>query len=271
MDESKEHVLPESITYGSSLRVTGFICNRCNNQTGTEWDAEIAKVCRPMFKADLNYPPNLRESGPRHTPAEFMTSDGEVIAGTTDYQGTFRETPRKPEEEDFGDGYKLVHIQGSADDRRINAQVKKQKEEFDSIISVTLSEEIICGVSSYEIQLSPAKIRKTLIKSYMALACYVGIDPGTCNIATPYLRGETHEGLLQEPPIFVFCERAAKYNHITLIYSMDKFLLGGAHISGTAYAHGSGRESLPPDVEVEVRAGERVECSLYVPADGATT
>ena len=25
----------------------------------------------------------------------------------------------------------------------------------------------------------------------------------------------------------------------------------------TAYAHGSGRESLPPDVEVEVRAGER--------------
>ena len=39
----------------------------------------------------------------------------------------------------------------------------------------------------------------------------------------------------------------------------------------TAYAHGSGRESLPPDVEVEVRAGERVECSLYVPADGATT
>ena len=39
----------------------------------------------------------------------------------------------------------------------------------------------------------------------------------------------------------------------------------------TAYAHGSGRESLPPDVEVEVRAGEGVECCLYVPADGATT
>ena len=42
-------------------------------------------------------------------------------------------------------------------------------------------------------------------------------------------------------------------------------------IRETAYAHGSGRESLPPDVEVEVRAGERVECSLYVPDDGATT
>ena len=42
-------------------------------------------------------------------------------------------------------------------------------------------------------------------------------------------------------------------------------------IKKTAYAHGSGCESLPPDVEVEVRAGERVERSLYVPADGATT
>ena len=71
MDDSKEHVLPESITYGSSLRVTGFICKKCNNQTGTEWDAEIAKACRPMFKADLNYPPNLRESGPRYTPCRI--------------------------------------------------------------------------------------------------------------------------------------------------------------------------------------------------------
>ena len=45
----------------------------------------------------------------------------------------------------------------------------------------------------------------------------------------------------------------------------------GRVIFFTAYAHGSGRESLPPDVEVEVRAGERVECSLYVRTDGATT
>ncbi len=40
-------------------------------------------------------------------------------------------------------------------------------------------------------------------------------------------------------------------------------------IRETAYAHGSGCESLPADVEV--RAGERVECSQYIPADGAPT
>ena len=103
---------------------------------------------------------------------------------------------------------------------------------FDSINSVTSSGEIITGVSSYLIELSPAKIRKSLLKSYMALAYYVGIDPNICNIAISYLRSEAHECLLQEPPIFVFCEQVTKYNHITLIYSMGKFLFGGAHISG---------------------------------------
>ena len=54
-------------------------------------------------------------------------------------------------------------------------------------------------------------------------------------------------------------------------HTFSKFGRYVEKITGTAYAHGSGRESLPPDVEVEVRAGERVEYSLYVPADGATT
>ena len=55
--------------------------------------------------------------------------------------------------------------------------------------------------------------------------------------------------------------------NLPLVVDNPRFLI----FPRTAYAHGSGRESLPPDVEVEVRAGERVECSLYVPADGATT
>ena len=58
---------------------------------------------------------------------------------------------------------------------------------------------------------------------------------------------------------------------VTDMRRIDRAMLVFLGIARTAYAHGSGRESLPPDVEVEVRAGERVECSLYVPADGATT
>ena len=68
MDESQEHVLLESITYRASLRVSGFICTRCNNTTGTEWDAALTAACRPAFRADQNYPSHLRESGPKPKP-----------------------------------------------------------------------------------------------------------------------------------------------------------------------------------------------------------
>ena len=94
MDKSREHVLPESITYSSSLWVSGFICTRCNNRTGTEWDVAIASVCQPAFRTDLQYPPHLRKSGPKFTPAEFITSDGEVIAGTQTTRAIFERPQR---------------------------------------------------------------------------------------------------------------------------------------------------------------------------------
>ena len=76
-------------------------------------------------------------------------------------------------------------------------------------------------------------------------------------------RGKVLDFLASQPPCVVAMEACCCFP-VYADRSTGYFLT-------TAYAHGSGRESLPPDVEVEVRAGERVECSLYVPADGATT
>ena len=231
MDESKEHVLPESITYGGSLRVSGFICTGCNNTTGTEWDAALASVCRPAFKADQQYPPHLRESGPKFTPAEFIASDGEIIVGTTDYEGNFREDPKKPEEEDFGDGYKRISIQGAVDDKRIYEQIQKLRGKFDINASEGSSEKRVSGIVSHEIEVHRGRIRKALVKSYLALAYHVGIDPLICNKAVPFLRNETVV-FIQDPPLFLINERAARYNHIVMIYGNEGFLAGGAHISG---------------------------------------
>ena len=43
---TKEHVVPNAI--GGRKRVTGFICNSCNNQTGAVWDAELARQLNPL-------------------------------------------------------------------------------------------------------------------------------------------------------------------------------------------------------------------------------
>ena len=232
MNESNEHVLPESITYRSSLRVRGFICERCNNQTGTEWDVALAIACQHKFRADSNYLPNIRTSGPRRPPAEFITNSGEIIEGNVDHEGNFQEKRSRPEQVDMGDGYAVVTIQGSVEDKKILEQRDSVMKGFDSVISVTSQEEIVHGRVSQEIQVSHGKIRRSLVKSYMALAYYLGIDPNMCDASVPYLRGETADCLLQEPPIFIFREPALRYKHIAMVYSMSNFLLGGAHISG---------------------------------------
>ena len=234
LDESNEHVLPESITFKSSLTVAGFICTRCNNATGSKWDEKLAAVCRYGFKADTKYPPRLRQSGPRFTPAEYVTIDGETIAGSTDYEGNFRPNPTPPVEEDLGDGIVRVFIQGAADDRRIIEQVEQTRKWFgsDRFLSEYKTVEPVRGTVAYDVELHWGAIRKALVKSYTALAFHLGIQPSMCDIGAPFLRNERRDILLQSPPIVLVNDRAVKYKHITMVYSVSKFLFGSAHISG---------------------------------------
>ena len=186
INESKEHILPEAITYGSSLQVVGFIFKECNNRTGTKWDSGLASACQPQFKYDHNYLANLRKAGRNRLLTDFMTSDGEVIEGTMDSEGNFREKRRKPVETEMGDGYVSVSLQGSEGDKKLLEQVESVRKRFDGPTSETIETELVHGVTSHEIEVSHSRIRKSLIKSYMALAYHVGIDPNTCDVSMPY-------------------------------------------------------------------------------------
>jgi len=45
-NDSKEHIIPNAI--GGRKKVTGFICKGCNNTTGDQWEAELAKQLNPL-------------------------------------------------------------------------------------------------------------------------------------------------------------------------------------------------------------------------------
>ena len=233
MRDSQEHILPKAITYDTSLRVPGFICRACNNRTGTDWDAWVTIACQPKFRTDSNYLSSLRESGPRRIPAEFITSDGEVIEGSVGSNGDFQETRKRPRETDMGNGFVTVSLQGAASDKKLFDQWEKVRDRFIDPVSEVVDTEYVHGITAYDIKISIVAIRKAIIKSYMALAYHVGIDPNVCDVSVPYLRGENADCMLQDPPIFVFREREVRYQHIILVYSMSNFLFGGAHISGS--------------------------------------
>ncbi|MXZ04544.1 MAG: HNH endonuclease [Rhodothermaceae bacterium] len=46
MNTSKEHIFPNAI--GGRRTVRGFICTHCNNNTGSKWDAKLARQLRPL-------------------------------------------------------------------------------------------------------------------------------------------------------------------------------------------------------------------------------
>ena len=232
MDESKEHILPQAVTYDSSLQVTGFICTRCNNRTGTEWDAHLAKACHLKFRQDQNYLVNLRESGRSRIPTDFITFDGEVIEGSTDRESNFYERRRKPLETDLGNGYVRVSLQGSAGDKKLWEQMDNVRKRFRGPTLENMSTEVVFGVPSHEVEISRNNVRKSLIKSYMALAYHVGIDPNICDASIPYMRDETSECFLLEPPILMLRELYVGYRHVVMIYNLGHFLVGSAHISG---------------------------------------
>ena len=45
-NDSKEHVIPNSI--GGRKKITGFICNECNNNSGEDWESDLAKQLNPL-------------------------------------------------------------------------------------------------------------------------------------------------------------------------------------------------------------------------------
>ena len=49
---SQEHIVPEKL--GGKRTVSGFLCRRCNNSTGSKWDAPLIETIKPMdFIASL--------------------------------------------------------------------------------------------------------------------------------------------------------------------------------------------------------------------------
>lgn len=43
---SKEHIIPSSL--GGKDTVTDFICEKCNNETGNDWDASLCNDLKPV-------------------------------------------------------------------------------------------------------------------------------------------------------------------------------------------------------------------------------
>lgn len=182
-NDSKEHIIPQSI--GGREKVRGFICRACNNTTGETWDAKLASQYN-WFSVALNI---KRESGspPSH---HVQTVDGQGLLLHAD--GTT--SPDKPvfTKTKTPDGYQIsVKARTMAEARKILKGIQREYPKTD--VEKTLADAVIEGTYTEEpiktlFQFGGELAGRSFVKTAVAMAFDIGIDPQECDFALCYLK-----------------------------------------------------------------------------------
>ena len=190
-NDTEEHIILNAI--GGRKKVRGFICRACNNDSGSEWDDELARYLKPLSI----YLGISRQRG--KVPSQvFPTASGQSVRVNAD--GTM--TLAKPE----------VTVTTEGDTTRIHVSARSRKElrqalkglqrKHPKLRDVDIDEAMLevqenSYYSSDPIEISPKfgdiRAGRSLVKSAVALVFDAGIDPSQCDLALDYLLRDDKE------------------------------------------------------------------------------
>ena len=186
-----EHVIPNAIS--GRKKVTGFICNSCNNRTGAAWDAELAKQLNP-----LGLLLGIRRQRGNVPPQVFSTSSGGEVQLLSDGNRTIA----KPSHEITTDGDN-THIRVHARTmRELRILINGMRRKYPSLRNRSLDDLMSTAkaASHYssewtelDLEIGGVRAGRSLVKSAVALAYDAGIDPNHCDLALDYLLNEEAE------------------------------------------------------------------------------
>lgn len=181
--DSEEHVIPEAI--GGRLKVKGFICRRCNSNTGHTWDAELASQLRPlslMFGVE-------RQRG--STPGlAITTTAGEDLVITA-------EGPLIPAKPSFSkkmvpEGVKIqITARSMKEAKRMLAGVKRKypNVDIDRILAgAQVSRAYPKGLVHHRLEFGGQVSGRSIVKSVLAMAKHAGVLISVYQDALNYLR-----------------------------------------------------------------------------------
>lgn len=180
---SREHIIPNSI--GGRKKVKGFICNQCNNKTGSQWDTELARQLNPLslifhIKRERGEPPSQT----------FDATNGEKL--TLHHQGGM--SPSKPEfKEEVQGGKTTISIiaRDAEEAKRILKGVKKKYPSADTgkfFNDAEVEFRYLDGMLNMSLEFGGPEAGRSIVKTVLALASHYGIAPGVCEHAVSYLR-----------------------------------------------------------------------------------
>lgn len=181
--DSREHVIPQAIG-GGNFSVSGFLCSACNNKTGNEWDAVLAKQLAPwclwfdVKRSRGSAQPQVFETlygGPVKVYAKgFQIQTTSSVEKTE--QGYHIQAPNLKVARQLLEGLKAKHPEQSWDVERWLADANRSTP-FNDLWEIPL-------------EIGGPQAGRSIVKSALALAFHAGIAPGDCEAACAYLRHE---------------------------------------------------------------------------------
>ena len=186
---TKEHIIPESM--GGKKTVRGFICRNCNSKSGHDWDAAVTSFESWKFKMTTDLHINPQRDKPIRA---HMADTGLNVNIHPSFQVSLGfNAPREVQSEDGQVNYQLTQAPDRVDDLFIAAnkllmrrgQNLMAREEFDDRVRRS---EISQPLVRLSLKLDMPSYYRSLVKTSMAMAFSLGIEPMACDNAVRYLR-----------------------------------------------------------------------------------
>ena len=187
LDVSSEHIIPQAI--GGRKGVTGFICNACNNDTGSKWDSQV--VDRLGFIANiLQY---KRPDGKSPQPVEVFSEDLQTEV-MWDGKGNYYLRPQVERKE--RDGQSIGMKVSGSDERQLKRIIESalakhdtKSQSPDQILADADRRTIVNPTLRISLDLNlNLPIEQSATKSAIALAFSAGIEPSQCDIGLSHLK-----------------------------------------------------------------------------------
>ena len=202
LTETKEHIIPESI--GGKSTVRGFICRDCNSKTGHKWDVAVTKFESWKFHLHSNLKINPQQDKPIRGNMPDTGMNVFIDSGVR-----IRLSFNAPVKTQLETGEVLYQF--SCDPSRVddlftsmNTLLSRKgkdpmtRDEFDARIRHHVTPQ---PVVNFTAPMDTPKYYRSVVKTAMAMAFSVGINPMDCGNAVRYLRDESmgEEGVVTLP------------------------------------------------------------------------
>ena len=233
-NRSQEHIIPKAL--GGKRTVKDFLCRRCNNTTGTKWDAALVEAFKP-----LDFMASSRDwaEQPRNFDLRQIKNRHETVSGNetrTIYRGggdsvtSFDGRELKARFNSPSETQSLQILQSIL--RKYAVPIEKRNDLTDEVILQFKRERESGHSVETVIAVNFPSVGRSLVKSTLALACAEGVSQEDCGYILPDWREDDNRILIGFPDWEVLpAEKLADVRCVVVSGSRETgILVGFAHL-----------------------------------------